>query len=256
MEKIIKTSVLLLICLQIINAQKLAEPKHLGNWIAGEDPSEFLLHSVLEASELLLEDNPDGKLIIRICSKDDLATAFIKTSMNPLSVSGYNQYRQIVPYEKIYIAKYAGCLGKDNFVYNQYWVVPNKSLFKYDEVISVNKIKYSNNYLEEYDHDGYKSKRKNYKLLTKKFDKMIEKFVDNLAENPNSKGFIIHNSKRKELKSNISKVIRALKEKGIKTRRYTVIKKPRLEWNEKGEIYLEKNDKMNFPRFSIIEINK
>lgn len=254
---IIIISVLFLFSLTT-DAQTLKEPKHLGDWIAGGDASEFLLHSVMEYSQLLLEENPNGKLIIRICSSEDIKTAFVKTSINPLSASDYNKYflHPIVPYENIYISKYSECAGKSGSVYNQYWFVPEKSIFKYDEIVTVNKINYTKESIEEFDYESNKIKRKNYKLLTKEFEKMTEVFVNNLAANPNSKGFIIHNSKSSKIKKNIKKVVYKLKENGIKPERYEVIKKPTIDWNEKGKAYFERNDKKYFPSFSIIEIKK
>jgi len=87
MRKIALISITVLAFCVSVLPQKMTEPKLLGSLLAGEDPSEFLLHTVMETSQYYLQDNPDGKLIIRICSSDDFSTAFVKSVFSPLSAS-------------------------------------------------------------------------------------------------------------------------------------------------------------------------
>lgn len=237
----------LAICISVF-AQKLAEPKLLGNWFAGEDPSEFILHLVMEFSQELLKENPEGKLIVRICSSDEFLTAFIKAPLNPLSASQYNRFRLLVPNEKIFIARSSKCLGKGKYIYNQYWFVPAKNTLEYEEIFPVNSISYKNfgvYELENYDKTD----------LNNEFDENLKNFIGELKSRPNSDGFIIQDSRNRKIKHDIEKVKKLSMKEGVDVARIRTIAKVQLEPRENGKLSLIK-DKNSFPTLAIIEIKK
>ena len=238
--------IIIAICISA-SAQKLLEPKLLGNWIAGEDPSEFLLHIVMEYSQRLLEENPEGKLIVRICSSDKFSTAFIKAPLNPLSASQYNQWRLLVPNEKIFIARSSKCLGKDKYIYNQYWFVPDRNTIEYEEIIPVNSISY-----KEFRSDEYESKSS--KQAKDKFAKNVENFLNEVKNNHKTEGFIIHNSKNKRMRRNIEKVISLGKKEGGDLNTIKTVIKTQLYFDENGKSFPVKDEGKSFPLLSTITI--
>lgn len=235
-------------------AQKLTEPKLLGTWIAGEDPSEFLLHSVMEYSQSLLEENSEGKLIVRICSLDGFSAAFIKAPLNPLAANRYNQYRLLVPYEKIFIANSSKCMKGTKFIVNQYWFVPDGNTLEYDEIYSVNNISYKNFYVSDYDFSN--NKEKSLTEQNKEFAENVEEFTSQLKNNPKAEGFIVHCSKNRKMKRNIENVLVIAKKEDINVERIKTIIRPKLDVNEKGKLFSIKDEGNSFPLLGVIEVKK
>ena len=234
MKRVVLLAIIIFAICSAVSAQKLAEPKLLGNWIAGEDPSEFLLHKVMEYSQNLLQENPDGKLIVRICSSDEFSTAFIKAPLNPLSASYYNQFRLLVPNEKIYIARSSKCLGKNKYVHNQYWFVPDRNTIEYEEIFPVNDIYYKS-------------------FETGEFDENLKTLIKELKNNPKANGFIVHNSSSRKLKRNLEKVKRLAQNEALDVKKIKIVKKVRLESGENGKL-IETRDKNTFPTLVLLEI--
>lgn len=245
---ILLTTIIIAICISA-SAQKLVEPKLLGNWIVGEDPREFLLHTVMEYSQGLLEENPEGKLIVRICSSDEFPTAFIKAPLNPLSASQYNQFRLLVPNEKIFIARSSKCLGKGKYIYNQYWFIPNRNTLEYEEIFPVNSISYKMFLVNEYESS-------NIGRLKDEFAKNVEDFLNELKNNPESEGFIIHNSKNKRMKRNIEKIISLVKKAGGDLNKIKTVIKTQLYFDENGKSFPVKDEGNSFPLLATITIKE
>jgi hypothetical protein len=253
MKQIILLTTIIISILGSASAQKLTEPLYLGNFIAGEDPSEFLLHTVMEQSQSLLEENPEGKLIVRICSSDEFTTAFIKAPLNPLSASQYNQYRLLVPYERIFIARSSKCLGKGRYIFNEYLFVPGESKFEYEEIFPVNDINYKIFVIDEFDYSDERVKSINEQ--NKEFEKRIEDFVNELKNNSVTEGFIVHNSKNKRMKNNIEKVYAILQKENISLQRVKTINKIRLDGDRNFRLKPVK-EKYRFPRLAVITVIK
>jgi len=239
-----------------VSAQKLTELKHLGNWIAGEDPSEFLLHSVMEYSQTLLEENPEGKLIIRICSANEFSTAFIKAPLNPLAASQYNQYRLLVPYEKIFIANSSKCFEGLKFVFNEYWFVPKENTLEYEEIFPVNSINYKSFVVDNYDYTSDELKEKSLQAQNKDYEDNIGEFILELKNNPKTEGFIVHNSKNKRIRRNFEKVNTILKKENIGIQRVKTVIKIRLDFDRNGKLKPVKDKKAYFPALKVITIKK
>lgn len=252
--KKIAVILVLLLCSFSASSQKLNEPILLGSFIAGEDPSEFLLHRVMEESERLLEENPEGKLIVRICSSGDFSTAFVKAPLDPVAASRYNLFtkRIIVPYEKMFIANSSKCFEKEKFVYNQYWFVPNDNKIEYDEIFPVESISYKVFYVEDYDYET--NKQKTFESQNKEFTKNVSDFINELKNNPKSEGFIVHNSKNKRMKRNIEKVYNILKRENINLQRVRTIIRITLDSDKNGELKPVKDEKQSLPVLKILVI--
>lgn len=259
-KKIIKAVVVFAFALSsfsLVFAQKLDKPQFLGIWTYGEDPSEFLLHLVMEASQSYLKDNPDGKLIVRMCSSEDFYTAFVKTSQSPFAASNYNRFYIIVPYEKIFVAKSSICREKYQFVHNEYWFVPADNMLEYEEIFPVNKISYENFSIGKiYDFKNDRYEKKSLKTKEKEFAENITKFINELKSNPKTIGLIVHNSKGKKLKRNIEKVKTILEKENINSGRIKTVKDSKLEENKKGKLVLVKDDGDSFPSLITIAVEK
>jgi hypothetical protein len=234
------------ICVSM-SAQKLTEPKYLGGWIAGEDSSEFLYHRVLETSLELLKENPDGKLIVRICSSDEFSDAFVKSSLNPLTIANYGFYQVLTP-ERVFVARSKNCLFEKKFLQSQYWFVADKIDLEYDEIYSARSIYYKD--FEIYEFDA-KDRRK----LKREFDENLEKFISELKNNPQAEGFIVHNSTNRKMKRHIEKVQSLLRNQSVNLGRIKTVIKVQLEPIESGKLMSVK-DKNSFPTLAVIEIKK
>ncbi len=246
---------ILVFCLSVFS-QKMTEPELLGSLTYGEDPSEFLLHTVMQRSHYYLEDNPDGKLIIRICSSEDFATAFVRSVFNPLSASNYNGFTRsiIVPYEKIYIAKASKCARKDKVVFTQHWFVPDKNTLETDEMFPVNDISYKAFSVNDYNYKSGKGKSKSEQ--NKDFKDHIREFVDELKTNPAAQGFIVHNSKNGIMKRNIEKVKSLLNQENISPQRVKIVVKIRLDIDKNEKLMPVRDEKKHFPNLEVLAIKK
>lgn len=255
MKRLVLIFVLILSCNLPIFSQKLEKPELLGTWIGGEDPSEFLYHMVLETSLGYLKKNPNGKLIVRICSSDDFSTAFIKAPLNPLVIEGYNFYHLLTP-EKIFIARFSDCLFENKYVVNQYWFVPEKNTLEYNEIFPVNNISYKGFSVEDYElgNNGYTKKSK--KRKEKEFSENIANFVRELKNNSKTLGFIVHSSKSKKAKRNTEKVITLLEKENISSDRVKTVVKTRLENNSSGKLIMIEDDGNHFPALVTITVKE
>jgi hypothetical protein len=252
------TFVFISVCLicSSLNAQKLNEPVLLGSLIAGEDPSEFLLHRVMEWSEEGLKVVPNGKLIARICGFDDFSTAFVKSAFSPLAASNYNimAKRIIVPFEKIFIAKSSKCTREKDFVFTQYWFVPDKNTLEFDEIYPVSNITYKS--FDTYDYDFENNKYKNTNVEEKQFDENIAGFISELKFNQNAEGFIVYNSKNKTIRRNIEKVKSALRKENININQVKMVVKVRLDVDKNEKLVPIKDEKRYFPDLEVLTIKQ
>lgn len=250
-KKIISVTVLVLSLCFVSFSQKLSEPKLLGNWIGGEDPSEMLIHLVLEASASYLKENPNGNLVVRICSPDEFSTAIVKTTLNPLSIKNFNFYsrhQSIFPSERIFVARSSNCAENVRFAYNQYWFVPKESVLESDEIYSANDIYFNNFYV-------FEDEEKNVERIT--FEENINKFIKELKDDSKLEGLIVHNSKSKRMKQNIEKVKKRLEAENLNLKRIKIVKAPQPEFDiENEKITLLENDKSSYPRLTTLKINK
>lgn len=248
MRKLATVFFIYIFCVAVFS-QKLEEPQLLGRWTYGEDPSEFLNHRILDTSYGYLSGNPDGKLVIRLCSSKNFSEAFVTTALNPFQVVGYNSYHRVISPENIYVARSEKCLSQEQVECSEYWFVPSGHKIGYEEKFPIENIYYKN--IEIYEFEEI-----NVKKLKAEFDKNISAFIEELKKHPKSEGFIIHNSNNEKMKRNIGNVLDTAKKEGIDIGRIKTLKKPGLDVNEKGKIYFVKDEKKSFPNLAVIEIEK
>lgn len=243
------------ICSRILG-QELNEPLLLGSLDFAEAPGEFLLHDVMERSEGLLKDNPNGKIVVRICSSENFSTAFIKASVNPLAASSYNDFtkRIIVPDEKIFVANSSKCSEKQKFVFNEYWFVPNNLTIDFDEIYNVKNISFQSWWINEYNSE--KNKRKSFAELSKEFNENLNEFVEKLKSDSNVEGFIVFSSKNTQIKRNIQRVYDILKKEKVNSLRIKILKDVRWHPDKNGKMKPQKVDNSNFPTLKILTIKK
>lgn len=94
-----KTLILItiLVFTNTVFAQKLNEPKLLGTWrLEFEDFGEFIYHKVEEIKFSYLKDNPNGKVIARICSKHKtMSLALVDSVGFAFNLPNHTKYFQI-----------------------------------------------------------------------------------------------------------------------------------------------------------------
>jgi hypothetical protein len=239
MKKTVLILILLLAFGFSVFGQKMTGPKLLGS---------------LERSQFYLKDNPEGKLIVRICGSDDFSTAFVKSAFNPLAASNYNRFTQLilVPYERIFIAKSSKCVREKNFIFTQHWFVPDKNTLEYDEILPVSDIFY-----KDFDVDDYDVERNKYTKTAaeeKQFAENIANFVAELKKDPKAEGFIRHNSRNQTMKRNIEKVKALLEKENVGLQRVKTLIKVRMEIDRKMKLAPVKDEKRYFPVLEIVTI--
>lgn len=250
-RKIISVTVLIFLLCLMTFSQKLSEPKFLSNWIGGEDPSEMLIHLVLEQSAVYLKENSGGKLVVRICSLDDFSSAFMKTTLNPIAIKNFNYYSYspielIFPTEQISVSRNSNCADELKFSYTQYWFVPEGINLESEEIFPIDNIDYKSFYV--FGHEKESVKRKT-------FEENIGKFVKELKDDLKLEGLIVHNSKTKDMERNIQKVKVHLKKKNISLERIKIVKAPEPDFDVENEkIILVENDKSSYPKLATLKI--
>ena len=254
MKRIALISIFIFVFCSSVLPQKLTEPQYLGSWVAGEDPSEFLLHRVMEYSEILLKENPEGKLIVRLCSLDKFSTAFVKAPLNLLKASAYNLFtkRIIVSFEKIFIANSSKCLGKEKFDFIQYWFIPDAATLEYDEIFPVNNIDYKSLWIDDYDFDSNKNKITS--VQEKEFAENITEFTAQLKNNPKAEGFITYFSHSRRIKRNLEKIMTILGKENINLQRVKILMKTYLVIEKNNKLKRFKDKKEKFPSLEILTI--
>lgn len=237
MNKISLSFIIVLFNFCSLFAQKVNEPVLLGSWFGGEDPSEFLLHTVVETSSAYLKENPNGKLVVLICSNDEFLTAFVSTTLNPLAVGQYLRW-SLIPEEKIFIARSSNCIGKSKNSFNQYWFVPGEGTLAYEEAFPAENIAFKKFQVDnEYKWFGDEQKIVETESTKKHFIENITEFIKELENNLNTKGFILSFSNNKRMKRNLEKVKQSLKDKKIDMNRIKIINPKKDFSDDSGRLY-------------------
>ncbi len=157
---------------------------------------------------------------------------------------------------KIFIANSSNCLEGRKFVFNEYWFVPTENTLEYEKFFLVNSINYKNFIVDGYDFISNKPKEKSVEVRNKEFEENIAKFVLELKNNPETEGFIVHNSKNKRLRRNIEKGNAILKKEDISLQRVKTIIKVRLDFDRNGKLKPVKDEIAYFPALEVITIKK
>jgi len=203
-------------------SQELSRPLLLGSWVAGEDPSEFLIHRVLEPSASHFAEDPHGTLVVRICTADDFHRAFVTTSLNPLSVISYNRFRSRIPEDKIFVSRSLACTNKkDSESKSEYWFVPGGKELQHDQIVPICHI-------NSRDFVDFVSDEPGKLLDDQQFDRNVLAFINELKNDQSAKGMIIYSSTNEVMRRNLEKVVTLLTKEGLNARRVETIKAGRL----------------------------
>jgi hypothetical protein len=201
-----KTLILItiLVFTNTVFAQTLSEPKLLGTWrLEFYDFDEFIYHKIEAVKFSYLKDNPNGKVIARICSKHKtMPQALIDSVGFAFSFPGHTKYFQI-PNDKVFFARYSKCGNKSE----QYWFVPENTTLDYDEIILAEKVKV-NRYSSE---------------ARKEFTDNTKKFIEELKNNPKAEGFIILNIQTKN--RYLQKALQQIQKEKIDKSRFQILRK-------------------------------
>jgi hypothetical protein len=215
MRKIIP---ILLICLINFNtafAQEIKEAKLIGTWISGEDFGEFIDIKLGEL-DWYLKENPNGKIVARICSANDFGYSLASVSS---LVAGFRRHtqNQRVPQDRIYVARYAKCEKKSKPVFTQYWFVPENADFDYDEIVLAEKVVFKKfDVVMGWDEKENSDNRK-------ELAETVAEFKKELKKDSKIKGYIIISDERK-VKRNAKKILKEFKKEQIDTSRIRIIK--------------------------------
>jgi hypothetical protein len=161
-------------------SQKAEKARLVGTWFGGEDPSEFIYHSVEEFAVQFLPDNPDGKIVARVCSARPMSEALARSSrvVKALPVQASSD-RFRIPAEKVFFARSSKCEHGD-----QYWFVSGNIDIEYDELVLAERFRINTWWTIDYGEriDSVEGK--------KEFTKDVREFVSEVKNNAKSEGYL------------------------------------------------------------------
>ena len=186
-------------------SQKISEAEMVGVWKkveGGGDFGEFIYHRT-ERLKYYLDDNPNGRIFARLCSKDKFPLAFIESYGFAYQFRN-SSYIFKIPSEKIFFVRSSKCADRTE----EYWFIPPNKSIQYDEIIPAENIDFTRLLGEYYEKSEYKKARN-------EFTENLKTFIEALKTDPQAQGFVIRNQKTKNkyfqkalqnlIKENISK---------------------------------------------------
>ncbi|MEO7673515.1 MAG: hypothetical protein ABIU09_05495, partial [Pyrinomonadaceae bacterium] len=193
-------------------SQKSEEPRLVGTWSQNSyDYGEFIYHKVEEFRFSFLNDNPNAKMVARLCSNEKMSVALVSSNGFAFKFPDYGKYLQ-VPADRFFFARWSKCGSKSE----QYWFVPENSKFEYDEMILAENVQVNRWLGDFYDNPVSQAAENEFAENTKKF-------IAELKNNPKAEGFIIRNTKMKN--SKLKKALRQIQNEKIYESRIQIIKK-------------------------------
>ena len=180
-------SILITVALCVFGAsvfsQQSTKPKLVGTWRLGnEDYGEFIYHRVEAFGFVYLKENPNARLVARLCSKHKLPAALANSPGAAYVLPDQAKNLQ-APVERMFIARWSRCESKTE----QYWFVPANSSIEHDEMIPAEKVRVNRLLVGYYDNPISQPAKS-------EFAKKLEEFVAELKNNPTAEGFIIRNN--------------------------------------------------------------
>jgi hypothetical protein len=137
MRKISFITLFTLCIVHLASAQKLAGPELAGTWRLGyEDYQEFIYHKVEAFASSYLKENPNARMVARLCSRDKMSVALASSSGFAFTFPEYAKNFQ-VPAERIFFARWSKCERKSE----QYWFVPANDDIEYDEMVQAERVR-------------------------------------------------------------------------------------------------------------------
>lgn len=192
-----------------VSAQLITKPILLGKWNGGEDYLEFLSNQSL-LMDAYLKDYPDGKIVIRLCSKSGLPTALVRSNGAPYQIKSQNTFQFYS--EKIFFTTFSKCTSG----FEQYWFLPPGVSIAYDEIILANNVD-SWRWVESYHPNPTSSD------AVKEFRDNLEEFIERLRLETHAQGFVIQNLRTD--KKQVDRTYRQITRAGLNIDRVKLIKK-------------------------------
>ena len=204
----------LVFCIFVNSAfsQALAEPKLVGTWRLGyEDYGEFIYHKVEAFAFSYLKENPNAKMVARLCSRDKMSVALVGSHGFAFTFPEYAKHLG-VPADRIFFARWSKCESKSE----QYWFVPENGDFEYDEMILAERVRVDRLLVGYYDNPFSQPAKR-------EFAKNLEEFIAELKNNPKAEGFIIRNRGMRNYY--LTAALRQLQNEKIDKARFQVLRK-------------------------------
>lgn len=175
----------LALCLFVasVSSQQSTKPKLVGTWRLGhEDYGEFIYHRVEAFAFVYSKENPNAKMVARLCSKDKLPIALATSPGAAYALPDQAKNLQ-APADRMFIARWSKCEAKTE----QYWFVPANSSIQYDEMIPAERVRVNRLLVGYYDNPTSQAAKT-------EFAKKQAEFIAELKNNPETEGFIIRNN--------------------------------------------------------------
>ena len=199
------------ICVNFAYSQKTAQPRLVGTWRPGyEDYGEFIHHKVEVFASSYLKENPNARMVARLCSSDKMSVALAGSGGFAFTFPEYAKNLQ-VPADRIFFARWSKCESKSE----QYWFVPGDESIEYDEMVLAERVRVNRLLVSNYDDQDAQAKRE--------FVKNLKEFIAELKNNPKAEGFIIRNTgmSNRYLKEALQK----LRDEKVDKNRFQILRK-------------------------------
>lgn len=194
------------------HAQRLTEPKLVGTWWLGnEDYNEFIYHRMEVVALYDLKENPDAKMVARLCSKSKMSVALVSSPGFAYTLREYAE-RFEAPAGRIFFARWGKCDGRAE----EYWVVPGKSRFEYDELTPIESVRVGRWLVGYYEDPSSRAAQA-------EFASNLSEFVAELKSDPRAEGFVISNVGTRG--RGLREALRRLRAEKLGAGRFRVVKK-------------------------------
>lgn len=193
-------------------SQTPARPELVGTWRPQhEDYSEFIYHRLEAFGFFYLKENPNAKMVARLCSRKSMPHALVDSEGAAITLPSIARNLE-VPMDRIFFARWSKCESRSE----QYWFVPENSKFEYDEMIPAERVRVNRSLVSYYENPSSQPARS-------EFEKILKEFVAELQNNPKTDGFIIRNTGVSN--RNIEDVLRQLRNEKIEETRFQIVRK-------------------------------
>lgn len=198
------------VCVGELNSQKTDRPRLAGTWSGGEDSSEFIYHKVEEFAHSFLKDNPNAKLVARICSTNAMPVALARSSAVVHRLPDQaNHFR--IPAERVFFARSSKC-NRGN---EEYWYVPGPVNIEYDDIVLSQKVR-MDRWLVDYDAKAFSPSAQN------EFMKNVGEFVAAMKKNSKTEGFLVRNTRTRN--QQVQAVLKQLQRDGFVKQRLRMLR--------------------------------
>ena len=192
-------------------SQKSSDPELVGTWRPQyEDYAEFIYHRLEAFGFFYLKENPNAKMVARLCSRKSMVLALVDADGAAVILPSIA--RNLVPMDSIFFARWSKCESRSE----QYWFVPENSKFEYDEMIPVERVRVNRSLVSYYRNPSSQPARS-------EFEKILKEFVAELKNNPKTAGFIIRHSGVSN--RSLTEVLQQLRSEKVEETRFLIVRK-------------------------------